>query len=109
MVSFAVRRQSKKSEKLGADGEYLFVLSYAETVLPASCDRRAVALATSVVADPLECLRGRPLVDEPIDALGVTGKVADHVVVHQRVDAARILAHQTLTADQVVRHCSTVQ
>jgi len=108
-VSFAIRRKSKKSEKLGADGQYLFVLAHAQTVLPASSDRRAVALATGVVYDPLQCLRRKPLVEEPVDALGVCGEIANYVVVHQRIDAARILTHQTPAADQVVPYRSTVE
>lgn len=108
-VSIAVGCKSKKSEEFGADGQDLFVLVYCQAVLPSRRDRRSVALATRVVADPLDRPSRQPLVNEPVDVLGVCGEVTDDVVVHQRVDTVRIVTHQKATSDKVARHSSTVQ
>ena len=108
-ASFAVWRKSKKSEEFGTDGQDLFVLVNRQTVLPARCDHRTVALPTRIVANPLERFSGNPLIEKSIDVPGVPGKVADNVVVHQRVDAVRIVTHEKPATDNIVRHCSTVQ
>jgi len=108
-VSFAIWCKSKKSEQFGADGQNLFVLVNRQTVFPTRCDRRAVAFATGVVADPFERLCGKPLVEKSVDAPRVSGQIADDVVVHHRVDAVRILMHQTPAADHVARHRSAVE